>query len=55
MLTNAYTEFLFDTFVKFRAWQGWKDIYEAHDEEDREYFWMLEQEVEKGRLNLVKP
>ena len=51
----AYAEFLFSQFVKCRAFPGWPDLYECHDEEDRAYFWMLDGEVEKGRITLEQP
>ena len=50
-----YREFLFEQFVKCRAFPGWPDLYELHDDEDRKYFWMLEGEMERGRINLVRP
>lgn len=55
MRSAAYAEFLFSQFVKCRAFPGWPDLYECHDEEDRAYFWMLDGEVEKGRITLEQP
>lgn len=48
----VWTRYLVHTFGECRNSPGWEDIYRCHDEEDRDYFAMLEDEAERGRLAL---
>lgn len=50
---KVWNEFLVDLFKKFRFSPGWPTLFECHDAEDQDYFWMLEDEMDKGRLSCV--
>ena len=44
-----------DIFVNCRAFPGWANIYESHDDEDKQYFMRLEQFYESGKLKVKLP
>ena len=53
MLNSDWSSYLFDTFLRARLSMGWGDIYECHDEEDRAYFMMLEDEFDARRITPI--
>ena len=52
MIDSFWSKYLFETYVMCRKGPGWAQIFACHDEEDRDYFWILEDEVDAGRLVL---
>lgn len=52
---KVWNQFLFDLYKNGRLFPGWADLFECHDEEDQAYFWMLENEMEAGKLICMKP
>ena len=42
MIKKEWAEYLFDEYRKCRKFPGWPIILECHDEEDREYYFMLD-------------
>ncbi len=42
-LRDGYRAFLIGVYDECRNWDGWETIYELHDEEDRQFFWLLDE------------
>lgn len=54
-MTPYWSDFLFKQFVKCREWPGWITLFNLHDDEDKDYFEMLETEYKRGRIQVERP
>ena len=51
-IDSFWSKTLFRIYRECRNGPGWPELFDCHDEEDQNYFWMLEDEVDAGRLFL---
>lgn len=47
-----YPEFLFKTFITGRLSPGWIVLFNLHDDEDKDYFEMLEDYYQRGKIQV---
>ena len=50
-----WKEFLLEIYREYRLFSGWLTIYELHDEEDQNYFNMLDQMDIKSKMIMGAP
>lgn len=51
-MTQEWATDLFDVYRRCRKFCGWNQMVECHDKEDQNYFGMLDEQVDEGRIKI---